>query len=140
MMCRSFLLFPPGQARTFLRSLILGTALIITSLALAADKKCEYTKEDNNKDVTLELYDVTSLRLPVQLGTGYSWKVASLPDILEQESATVKGGGAPGAPEIQIFRFRSTKKGNGKLVLANVRPWEKPEQPQETFTLNITVE
>ncbi len=130
----------PEHARPFLLSLILGCAILISSFALAADKQYEYTKKDNNKDVTLELYDITSLLLPVRLGTGYSWKVASLPDILEQEGVTFKNGGIPGAPEIQIFRFRSTKKGNGKLVLVNVRPWEKPEQPQETFTLNITVE
>ena len=86
----------------------------------------------------LELY-VTSLRLHVHLGTGYSWSPA-LPDIIEHESVMVKGGVDPGAAEVQIFRFRSTTKGNGELVLANVRPWEKPEQPLETFTLNMAVE
>ena len=38
------------------------------------------------------------------------------------------------------MRFRSLKKGDGKLTLINVRPWEQPEYPQETFMLNITVE
>ncbi len=129
-----------GKAEPILFSLVLASALTMMSVTHAADKKCEYTKDDNNKDVTLELYGVTSLRLPVQLGTGYSWKVAALPDVLEQESVTFRGGGTPGVAEVQIFRFRSTKKGVGKLVLSNVRPWEKPEQPQDTFTLNIAVE
>ena len=38
------------------------------------------------------------------------------------------------------MRFRSLKKGDGKLTLINVRPWEQPEHPQETFMLTITVE
>ncbi len=130
----------PVHMKLFVFSVVLGAALILTSLAMADDKKNEYTKEDNNKDVTLELYNVTSLRLPVQMGTGYSWKVASLPDVLEQESVSVEGGGIPGAPETQLFRFMPIKKGNGKLVLEQVRPWEKTDLPQETFTLNLTVE
>ena len=129
-----------AKAKVFMFSLIAAFSLTVLSAANAADKKCEYTREDDNKSVTLELYDVTSLRLPVQMGTGYSWKVSALPDVLEQEAMTVKGGGAPGASGVQIFRFRSTKKGQGKLVLENVRPWEQPEKPQDTFTLTIVVE
>ena len=115
-------------------------AAFMTSAGVAMDTKCEYTKDDNNAAVKLELHDVTSLRLPVQMGTGYSWKIASMPDVLEQESVYFKGGGKPGASEMQVFRFRSVKKGNGKLTLVNVRPWEQPERPQETYTLDIAVE
>ncbi len=120
--------------------LALTFAAAMASAVAAADRKCEYTKDDNNADVKLELYDVTSVRLPVQMGTGYSWKVASLPEVLEQESVYFKGGGMPGSSELQIFRFRSIKKGNGKITLVNIRPWEQSEHPQETFTLNIAVE
>lgn len=121
---------------------VLFALTIMASQVTAMDRKCEYTKDDDKADVKLELYDVTSLRLPVQMGTGYSWKVASLPDVLEQESVYFKGGGGgkPGGSELQVFRFRSVKKGNGKLTLVNVRPWEQPEHPVETFTLNVAVE
>jgi predicted secreted protein len=125
---------------------IISTLLVVTlatvggTPVVAMEKKCEYIKEDNNKDVVLEIYDLTSIRLPVQMGTGYSWKVVSLPDVIEQDSVTFKGGGVPGGTELQILRFRGIKKGTGKLVLAQVQPWRQSEPPQETFTLNVTVE
>ncbi len=141
-MGRSFLR-PSSLSRVIDPALFFACAFatIMASQVAAMDRKCEYTKDDNKAAVKLELHDVTSVRLPVQMGTGYSWKVASLPDVLEQESVYFKGeGGKPGGSELQVFRFRSVKKGDGTLTLVNVRPWEQPGHPVETFTLNIAVE
>ncbi len=122
-----------------LRTLALGVAVIVVSAGLAMAAKREFTKEDNNKAVALELNSEIVIRLPVRLGIGSSWKAASLPDILDQKGITFEGGGTPGAEQTQVFRFLPVKKGNGKLLLTNVRPWE-PEKALETFTLSITVD
>lgn len=119
-------------------------ALVLTlaaaSSALAGGKTYDYTKGDANKGVTVEQLGIITIRLPVQMGTGYSWEVVSLPDSLVQKGVTAEGGGLPGGPEVEVFRFRAKKKGVGKLILAHVRPWEQNTPPEETFTLTITVQ
>jgi inhibitor of cysteine peptidase len=114
--------------------------LAIASSALAGGKSYEYTKADADKTVTVEELGTITIRLPVQMGTGYSWEVVSLPDALVQKGVATEGGGLPGGPGVEVFRFRAKKKGSGKLTLAHVRPWEQNKPPEETFTLTVTVE
>lgn len=113
---------------------------VAASPAFADGKMYDYTKGDANKSVTVEQLGIITIRLPVQMGTGYSWEVVSLPDALVQKGVLTEGGGLPGGPDVEVFRFRAKKKGSGKLVLAHVRPWEQNTPPEETFTLTITVE
>jgi predicted secreted protein len=128
------------KARKLTVLLAFAFAAAAVSPAFAADKALDFKKDDHNKDVKVALRSVFTVQLPVQMGTGGSWAVASLPDILVKRSDRVKGGGTPGGTETQVFRFKATKKGSGKLSLALARPWESGKPPQDTFTLNITVE
>lgn len=69
----------------------LAFAAAAASPAFAADKALEFKKEDHNKDVKIPLYSVFTVQLPVQMGTGASWAVASLPDVLVKRRYRIWG-------------------------------------------------
>jgi inhibitor of cysteine peptidase len=130
-------LFP---TRSLLFFLALTFGAVAAFSAFADGKTYEYTKEDANKSITVEASGIITIRLPVQMGTGYDWQVVSLPDVLARQDVKTEGGGLPGGPGVEVLRFQARKKGEGKLILSYVRPWEQNRPPEETFTLTVTVE
>ncbi|MFZ1110642.1 MAG: protease inhibitor I42 family protein [Rhodomicrobium sp.] len=139
------LTFGPAHAFAKTLAVLLALALIASvaaSPAFAADKRRSFSKADDNSDATVRLGDIIAVWLPVQMGTGASWKVVGLPETLERNGVrTIRAGeDRPGAAETQIFWFRAKKRGIGKLTLAKGRPWEFTDPPLDTFLLKIAVE
>ena len=76
--------------------------------------------------------------------TGYAWSAKSVPDCLVavgepayvQDPSDDRRVGAGGR---FLLTFEARKAGEGQLVLAYARPWEKDAAPIQTATLRVTV-
>lgn len=76
--------------------------------------------------------------------TGYAWSAQKVPDCLAQvgEPAYVQDPSDErrvGVGGRFFLTFEARKAGEGQLVLAYARPWEKDAPPAETATLRVTV-
>jgi inhibitor of cysteine peptidase len=114
-----------------------------TACARENSKTVILTKKDNATIVALSQGDHLVLRLPVSMGTGYSWQLEKEEKVTlplegkpEQEpSAETK----PGATETQIFRFAAKQKGEVSLKFRLIRPWEKEIQPLKTYSVTVRI-
>ncbi|HET7694113.1 MAG TPA: protease inhibitor I42 family protein [Vicinamibacterales bacterium] len=102
------------------------------------------TEEHNGKEISISVTSTLILKLPAQLGTGYSWQVVDPPpavlspgDKPRVETTDTKGAGRQ---ERQVFTFTPVKSGSAVLRLHYVRPWEKEAKPQKTYSVRVTVE
>lgn len=81
------------------------------------------------------------LRLSATPSTGHTWRVVSLPEQVESLGSTFvqtgKNPPKPGAPVIQVFRFRATQPGSAEIKLELKRSWETT--PAQTHVVNLTV-
>lgn len=76
--------------------------------------------------------------------TGYLWSAKSVPDCLVQvgEPAYVQDPSDErrvGVGGRFLITFQARKAGEGQVVLAYARPWEKDTPPIETATLRVAV-
>jgi inhibitor of cysteine peptidase len=121
----------------------LTAALLLTlgaSAAMAGGETRTFTKGDDKSSASLSVGQSFSIKLPVQMGTGYSWKTASVPAGVKAGGESKEGAAAaPGGSETQVFKFTAEKPGDGALSLQYRRPWEKDAPAAETFTLNVSV-
>lgn len=123
----------------------IGLAVFEDNLALANDAKTvTVTEKENGAKVKLAKGDTLVVRLEVQSGTAFGWKIA------KNDDKVIK---PPGKPEIerpdkpkpggkvtQIFRFSAEASGNCELELHYVRPFDKDKAPAKTFKLSVTAE
>ena len=82
------------------------------------------------------------MRLPAQLGTGFSWAVVSRKDDalrLTQQRTESAGQLRPGGAEEQVFVFLPQASGFEQVELAYRRPWEKDRPPARVFRFSATV-
>jgi predicted secreted protein len=101
------------------------------------------TDADNGKEVALSTEGTLTVKLPAQMGTGYSWQVEDVdkdrlapPDkpTLESTAKDTAGG-----TDLQVFTFKPVKAGTTALKFRYVRPWEKDAKPQKTFSVNVKI-
>jgi predicted secreted protein len=80
------------------------------------------------------------LRLPAQLGTGYSWAPDPSPGLLRLDGQRVASPAElrPGGTETQVLDFTATGAGSETLLLAYRRPWE-PAAPARRFRLRVEI-
>lgn len=119
---------------------------VLTNLWLAAGacagdpNTVEVTEQKRSQTVTVRAQDLLVIRLPVQMGTGYSWRLRenSHFSLVGKEFGPASGG-APGGESDQVFRLRAVHPGTARLVLLLVQPWEADRPPQETFEVTIVI-
>ncbi|HEY1406153.1 MAG TPA: protease inhibitor I42 family protein [Spirochaetota bacterium] len=83
------------------------------------------------------------LRLDVQMGTGYSWIVASSegfttigkPTLVSEPVKEPKTG----EKETLVFVFKAEKTGDREIVLEYKQPWEKDKAPEKTMKLMFEI-
>ncbi len=100
------------------------------------------TEADNGTAVDIKSGEILEVRLPAQLGTGFGWKVVSAGKnlALRGEPEQVSGGGGkPGGPELQSFKFKAGEKGESELTLRYAEDWKKDTKPLKDFTLTVNV-
>lgn len=126
---------------------LLATMLLFVALgALCADgapKTLTLTEKDNGTIVKVNVGDHVVVRLPVTMGTGYSWQLANqLKEHLLLEGGPLQEhppGAKPGETEVQVFRFVAKHEGKVPLAFRLVRPWEKHPQPLRTVAVKIYI-
>jgi len=100
------------------------------------------TESENGKTVQLPLGGQLVVRLPAQLGTGFSWAVVSRKGgalrVTEQRTESA-GQLRPGGSEEQVFVFAPQASGSEDVELAYRRPWEQNQPPARTFRFSATV-
>lgn len=80
------------------------------------------------------------VRLPAQLGTGFSWTLTA-PEGVEQVGEPVtRGGGTPGAGETQVFTLRATAIGRHVVTFTYGQPFAGGEKATKTvrYTFDVT--
>jgi inhibitor of cysteine peptidase len=101
------------------------------------------TDADNGKGKNIPRGEQFWIKLPAQLGTGYSWKITSPESNFESIGSPVtesSGSAMPGGSEHQIFKFKANKAEEADLNLEYIQPWEKNFKPAKSFTVKIKVE
>jgi inhibitor of cysteine peptidase len=103
------------------------------------------TDADSGELVTLDAGRKLVVRLESNPSTGYSWEAVGVPRVLEGPAAPIheqnsEAEGVVGAAGTDVFTFTgSDDPGDGTLVLAYRRPWEKDVPAEEEFVLEIIV-
>jgi inhibitor of cysteine peptidase len=132
-----------------LRGLLLGFS-VLTFLALydlapcganGDGKTVTVTEKDNGATIKLSKADRLVVRLEVQGGTGFTWKIAKIdeavlkpmgkPDVEKPEKPK------PGGKVVHIYRFTVEKAGTSNLEMHYARPFEKDKAPAKTFKLKV---
>jgi predicted secreted protein len=95
---------------------------------------------DDGRTLHAHVGDTFVIRLVVQMGTGYGWSVAKVPDALVLREGPEAEPADATQKEHARFRFEAVKRGGGALVLELRRPWEKTERPALFFRTNVVVD
>jgi predicted secreted protein len=127
-----------------LHGLLAAIATIITAAVSFAADPTPVTVSEAQSGSTVRLSKGKTLivRLPAQLGTGFSWgitQVKGAPVRLASSQTESQSAGSPGASETQIFTFEATDRGAGEIELGYRQPWMKDQAPSRNFTLHVVV-
>jgi len=131
-------------------TLLLAAAIMTLPLIVCAhppqnpDKEMVLTEQQNGKAISIGSATTLVVKLPAQLGTGYSWRVVETPssvlssaDKPRIETTDAKGAGRQ---ERQVFTFTPVKAGTVLLKLHYVRSWDKETKPEKIYSVKVTIE
>ena len=117
-----------------------GRAVLVSETPMG--KTVTVTEQQNGNTVKLKVGDTLVVRLPGQLGTGFSWQLATKDGealAVAGSKVDTKGGGAPGGAEHQAFSFAARSAGTQTLEFRYMRPWERDKPPAKTFAITVKV-
>ena len=93
---------------------------------------------DRGRTVTMNKGSILTVRLKENPTTGYRWSV-SIIEGLELISDHNDTGGAVGANNVRVFKFRSNQSGTYNMKLKNWREWEGEASVIDRFYVKIVV-
>ena len=102
-------------------------------------------EKDNGSSVDLPFDNNLVISLAANPSTGYSWQVLEVDaDILEQvgENEYTPSEGvaiSPGSGGSERLTFQAISRGTTTLKLGYKRPWEDQAQPEQVFSVEVTV-
>ncbi len=100
--------------------------------------------DDNGGMIRMTTGQIMTLQLTCSPGAGYDWQLPPLDgsplELMEPPRFEQGGSSMPGAPELQVFRFKAVCKGDFLLRLEYKRRWEQDVKAKRLFTLRITVQ
>ncbi len=129
--------------------LILILTLSLSSVCIAMESKVERDKmilgkQDSGRELTVKAGDTIRIELEAIGGTGYWWYINTLDathlELLSEESRVISEKGKTGAPVMDIWRFKTLKKGSAEIRLDYYRRWEGLERAVEHFTIKLTID
>ena len=96
---------------------------------------------EDSKNARVTVGDLVVVKLPVQLGTGYSWTITRLPKnvLLVGKSLETPGAIQPGGMEYEVFKMKIEKPISEYVLFSLVQPFEIEQKPVRTVRLNLTV-
>ena len=112
---------------------LVGTAVIIAPAAVAEHETLE-----------LAVGETQTITLPGNPTTGYVWRVAECPEVVQvnlafEPKAQESGPPLCGAPSATVVSLTGLKAGQGVVKLVYARPWEKGKAPADTRAYTVTV-
>jgi inhibitor of cysteine peptidase len=122
--------------------IIILSVFLVLAAGCGASREVKVDADDNGKSVDLKVGQVLVLSLESNPTTGYAWEPVDFEGgVLQQEGdwEFKPASDAVGASGVQTFRLKATEAGSMELKLLHHRPWEKDEEPLDTFTLQVTV-
>ena len=123
--------------------LLLTCLMLSQSPLLAADATITVTKEQGGREIALKVGDTLQIELPSRGGTGYSWFVEAngAPCLkLMSQSTRAAQEPRPGAPVMQVWRFKAQKPGATEIKMAYYRPWEGVGKAVDHFHVKLHIE
>jgi len=108
------------------------------------DIATQITGADNGTTVAVKAGTTISVALRGIPTAGYLWSIAEAPSFLEaagEDSGPTSEAqlqpGFSGGRHWEVFFFRVTGEGEGRLRLEQRRPWEEDEPPADEFSVTI---
>ena len=115
--------------------------LLVSLTACGTGNEVNLDANDNGSQVELKTDQTLVISLEGNPTTGYTWEVDEVDEgVLRQvgEAEFEPESDAVGAGGVQILHFEPVSSGQTSLDLVYHRSWED-EQPQETFSIQVTV-
>jgi predicted secreted protein len=98
----------------------------------------------NGDTITVGTKDTFEIRLPTNMGTGYSWSISGtgyrkylLLDTIKVEN---NPDGKDNSTDLQVFQFKALEKGQITLDFIHSRPWEKARPPDDKKSYLIRIQ
>ncbi len=115
-------------------------ALLLARPAACTTLTTTVTEADDGKEVTLPLGGELLVKLPAQLGSGFSWQ-APASEILARRGSSIEplGPSMPGAAELQVFRYSATQQGTTTMIFEYRQPWLKDQPAKRIYRLQVHV-
>jgi inhibitor of cysteine peptidase len=114
-----------------------------------ADAKSEevnLSAKDNGGLVEVDAGQILVLTLESNPTTGFRWEVVGEKEAVLQPTGDAEFKLAseldpppPGTGGVEVFRFEAVEAGDTLIELVYHRPWEEDVEPQETFSIQVTV-
>jgi predicted secreted protein len=123
--------------------LLLTFLMLAQSPLMAADATITITKEQGGREIALKVGDILQIELPSRGGTGYSWfaEANGAPYLkLMSQSTRAAPEPRPGAPVMQVWRFKAEKPGATEINMAYYRSWEGVGKAKERFLIKLHIE
>jgi predicted secreted protein len=98
------------------------------------------TQGEDGATRTVPLGATFEVRLPAQLGTGYSWSLVPVAGVEQVGEPVTRDGGTPGGTETQVFTLRATAKGRHGIAFTYGQPFAGGQKAAKTMRYTIVVE
>ena len=123
--------------------LLLTFLMLAQSPLMAADATITVTKEQGGREIALKVGGILQIELPSRGGTGYSWfaedTFAPYLKLLSQSTRAAQEP-RPGAPVMQVWRFKAEKPGATEINMAYYRSWEGVGKAVDHFRIKLHIE
>lgn len=99
------------------------------------------TDADADKAVSLIVAQEFSVSLPIQPGTGYTWRLStrSTGAVMFVRSAVESTPGLPFSSEVQTLEFRVLRSGQSELIVVYVQSWENERFASRSFRVQLKI-
>jgi inhibitor of cysteine peptidase len=124
---------------------LLLVTFLLSSCTISGDIMLD--ENDNGRKIQLSQDEDFIITLASNPSTGFSWQVAEIDEsILRQvgESEYVisdqPNQPIPGEGGKEVFRFVTVSPGKTTLSLFYTRPWEETDEPEKSFSIEVSVQ
>lgn len=98
------------------------------------------TQGEDGATRTVPLGATFEVRLPAQLGTGYSWALTPVAGIEQVGEPVTRDSGTPGGTEMQVFTLRATAKGRHAIAFSYGQPFPGGEKAAKAVRYTVVVQ
>lgn len=99
------------------------------------------TEAQDNSVLNLSKGQTLLIKLPVQMGTGFSWVRVGKANLVRDDGNSVTSDKTvkPGGVETQVFQLTALAPGTETLRYLYVQPWNRGAKPAKSFQLKVLI-